>query len=51
MEYTSQSRALGKAERSTAYKLARQMGNPYAVLALMNDGCNKRQGLTLSNGI
>ena len=49
--HTSMSPKLAKSERGTAYRLAAQMGNTYAVLGLMEDACEKRQGLTLSNSI
>lgn len=49
--HTSMSPKLAKAERMTNYKLAAQLGNPWAVVALMEDACDKPQGLTLSNEI
>jgi hypothetical protein len=42
------SKELAKAERGSAYKLARQMGDTYEVMDAVMSG---RKGLTLSNGI
>jgi hypothetical protein len=51
MNHSTTSKALAHAERSTHYKLARQMGDTYTILDVAERACHEPQGLTISNGL
>jgi hypothetical protein len=52
--FTTESPALARAQRSTRYTLARQLGGPghtYDVLDAVTAACDEPQGLTFSNAL